>query len=507
MANSRANTLEQIGTHPHYVVSPALRDLAVGGLLAGLAVLVYGSVTREYFLSDDFVILSWTRVASPDAVLGLFDPRSPWFYRPLLKVVYWALQGLFGLNPVPFHLFTLGMHTLAAWLLYRYAGTVAHAHPATALAASLLFFISPRHVEPIASISAMGELIAVPALFGALLAAHHFAARPRPRTLILSAALLAVGLGGRESPVMLPALALLSLLLFARPRPGRRTLAALGGAYAAVLLGYAVLQLQVVARGAEGGAALTRGGLHYKALNAESVVLGIMDYVNGLVPGLHTLTTLPLDQLRPVAWTELGLLGALGVALALLRWWLPLMGLGWMVLSPLPFIFFNAPTDRYFYMPTIGYSLLVAGSVAAAATWLAARFRRPPIRLLAPALVAVCALLLLPQWPAIQANAAHWNAAGGVSRAVLTGMRRAVPTPVREQAFVFVDLPTEYEGVPLFRNGLQEAVQLIYGDDRSLQAGVVACADLRAGLPAPPDSALQFTGGAVRLLTAPPDCP
>jgi hypothetical protein len=284
-------------------------------------------------------------------------------------------------------------------------------------------------------------------------------------------------------------------------------LAGLGGAYAAVLAGYALLQMQVVARGAEGGATLARGGLHYRALNAESVVLGIMDYVNGLLPGLHPLTTLPLDRLRPVAWAELALLLVLGAALARLRWGLPLLGLAWLALSPLPFIFFNAPTDRYFYMPTIGYSLLTAGSVAAATAWLAGRLRLPPRWAPAPALIGVCLVLLAPQLPVMEAKAAHWNAAGRLSGAVLRGTRAAVPAPAPGQAFVFVDLPTEVEGVPLFRNGLQEAVQLAYGDDRSLRAGIVPCAAVRERLPAPPDSTLLFTRRGVRLLTTPPACP
>ncbi|HUS15205.1 MAG TPA: hypothetical protein VM536_09335, partial [Chloroflexia bacterium] len=90
---------------------PALKlqraDAAVAGLLLLAAIGLYGSLVPGYFLSDDFVILGWTHVDSAAAVLGLFDPRAPWFYRPLLKVVYWALQGAFGPNPVPFHLFTI----------------------------------------------------------------------------------------------------------------------------------------------------------------------------------------------------------------------------------------------------------------------------------------------------------------------------------------------------------------------------------------------------------------
>ncbi|MGI8589124.1 MAG: glycosyltransferase family 39 protein [Chloroflexia bacterium] len=480
--------------------------LLVAGVLAVLAAVLYGSLLGGYFLSDDFVILSWTRVSAPGEVLGLFDPRAPWFYRPMLKMVYWALQSIFGLNPLPFHLFNIVMHTLAAWLLYFYAKRVAAARPATALAVSLLFFVNHRHAEPVASISAMGELIAVPALFGSLLLAHRFVESRRPPALAASLGLFAVALLSRESAVLLPVLAALSLALFA-PKPlGRRALAALGTGYAALLAAYALLQLQVVNRGGEAGGVLSRGGLSFKPLNAESVVLGVMDYANGLLPGGGAAASLALDQLRPVAWAELGLLLALGGVLALTHLKLMLLGLAWMLVSPLPFVFFNAPTDRYFYMPTIGYSLLLAGLLAEVASGLARLLRRPPSVVVPSALAGAVLVLLLPQVPALSAKEAHWNAAGALSGRVLSSMKAALPNPVRHQAFLFVGLPTDFEGVPTFRNGIVQAVQLEYGNDLTLRAGITTCAEVRRTRPSPPDSVFQFTGSDVRLLADPQSC-
>jgi hypothetical protein len=57
-------------------------------------------------------------------------------------------------------------------------------------------------------------------------------------------------------------------------------------------------------------------------------------------------------------------------------------------------------------------------------------------------------------------------------------MRRAVPEPEDYAAFFCVDVPVFMEGVPVFQNGLQEAVQGAYGNG-SIAARAVDCGELR----------------------------
>jgi hypothetical protein len=87
-----------------------------------------------------------------------------------------------------------------------------------------------------------------------------------------------------------------------------------------------------------------------------------------------------------------------------------------------------------------------------------------------------------------------------MSAAVLADTRAAVPVPVRHQAFIYVGLPTEWDGVPVFRNGLIEAVQLQYARDPTLRAGIMSCPQARAAHPIAPDNIFQFTPPGVRLL-------
>src|SRR5207248_5022218 len=138
--------------------------------------------------------------------------------------------------------------------------------------------------------------------------------------------------------------------------PLRRLLLALGG-YGLVLAGYLALQ----ALGNDKGQITTaRGGLQFRALNLDSVLLGIMDYVHGLVPGGSFLARMPLDTLRIVVWVEWAVIVLLAVALWRVQR-TALFGLGWVLITPLVFVFFSSsPTDRYFYLPSIGYSIAAA---------------------------------------------------------------------------------------------------------------------------------------------------
>src|SRR5205823_133378 len=131
-------------------------------------------------------------------------------------------------------------------------------------------------------------------------------------------------------------------------------LLAVFGAYGVVLAGY----LAVVGTGrASGTGAAARGGLQFHPLNLDSILLGIMDYVHGLVPGGSVLAALPLDALRVLVWVEWAIIVLLAVTLWRAKQQTMLFGLFWLLSTPLLFIFFSPPTDRYFYLPSIGYSI------------------------------------------------------------------------------------------------------------------------------------------------------
>ena len=103
-------------------------------LLLPLALLVtarvHGSALGTYFAQDDITFLYRARGLAPTA----------WsLARPLSEIVTWrALNALFGLHPLPYHLFNLALHLGNVALVYAIARRLAGGRGA-AFAAALLF--------------------------------------------------------------------------------------------------------------------------------------------------------------------------------------------------------------------------------------------------------------------------------------------------------------------------------------------------------------------------------
>jgi 4-amino-4-deoxy-L-arabinose transferase-like glycosyltransferase len=459
----------------------------------------------SYFLSDDFVLLTWTRVDSIGEVAGFFDPGTFWFYRPMVKVVYWLGQGTFGLRAAPFHLFSLVLHGLNAYLVYRLVARQAGARWVAGLAAALLFLLNAHHAETISWIAAIGDLMAAFCMLSALILFQRYLEGHSVLTIAASVALFALGLLSRETAVMLPALFLLSL--FVLPGKGRvavplSRLAVASVAYVVVLVGY--LGVQLIGRnGTQAG--VGRGGLQFRPLNLDSILLAIMDYVHGLVPGGSMLAQLPLDALRITVWFEWLVVIALAVVLCRMGYRLALFGLLWLLLTPLLFIFFSAPSDRYFYLPSIGYAIFMAAILTGLLAWTQRRLPRLHISARAIASMLVAGLLLF-QAVDLLARENAWRVAGQATGGVFHDIRQAVPEPRDYSAFYFVDLPMFLNGVPTFQNAVQEGVQLIYEND-TIAASAVTCDYLRQQAELPRYSFFfRFKGDGVQQIPGVNEC-
>jgi hypothetical protein len=491
------------------------RNWSAGLLLLG-SLLVFVPNLSGYFLADDFVLLSWTRAGSPGDVAAFFDPGTTWFYRPGVKVVYWLGQSVFGLHAAPLHLFSLLLHGANGYLVYKLVARRAtdRMEWVMGLAAALLFLLNPHHAETVSWIAAIGDLLGTFCILSSLLLFMRFRENPRLLYLLGSLFLFTAGLFTRETVVVLPALIILALLtlgynmkagqpasstsLRSRNPTLLRDLLLLG-AYLVPLLLYGAVQLA----GRGGQTPLARGGLQFRALNADSIALGVMDYVQGLVPGGNIIAGLPLETLRVAVWVELAAIALLALALWRLRWRVTLFGLGWLMITPLLFVFFNAPTDRYFYLPSIGYAI-VAGSLVAGIPSVAIRLQLP----LAPAKLTAAILatyLLLAQGLSLADKERSWHIAGQVSGGVFHDVRQAVPTPPALSHFYFVDLPPFLDGVPTFQNALPQALHLIYGD-ATLTSSYATCEGLESTQLQEPAYLFHFKGNGVEHFTNLQEC-
>lgn len=124
-----------------------LRAWGAGIALVTLVVLAYlTAIPGQFLWDDDLHITANATIVGP---LGLKEiwTTSAANYFPLVLTNFWAQHALWGLNPMPYHLVTLGFHALCALLLWR---VLARLSVPGAWLGAALWALHPVQVESVA---------------------------------------------------------------------------------------------------------------------------------------------------------------------------------------------------------------------------------------------------------------------------------------------------------------------------------------------------------------------
>jgi tetratricopeptide (TPR) repeat protein len=352
---------------------------------AGLAALLFAPVLFYGFLYDDHELITrnprigdWSLLAEA-FTKPFWEVISPLrtaagFYRPLGA---WLLAGchhLFGDWAAGFHLVSLLLHAACAAAVARLALVLGLTLGAAA-AAGILFAVHGAHVEAVAWISAGPDLLAT------LLAVLGLTAVVQHR-LVAGSAWLLVAMLAKEAAIGAWLLALAWIVMWPVVGASRwRRIAPLLGAGALLYL------LRVNAFDSFAAGFDRRNTWHYFApLDEVMLSLSLLGrYLWFLIwPWPHApFQPLRVDQSWNSAATLVPAIGAAVVALTALIAWLRsvqrsafrfiAIGLLFAGLAPVlntralgqyPF------EERFLYLPSAGFTLLVAGSIAALASWI-----------------------------------------------------------------------------------------------------------------------------------------
>ena len=358
------------------------------------------------FAMDDLYIIAWNPlVHSLSGVFGAFTgPYWPpdlggQMYRPLPLASFALTWGIVGDHALLFHAMNLLWHAAVAVavtaLAQRLAGFTA------ALAAGLIFAVHPVHVEAIANVIGLGELMAAAgvciAVYAAVMRQH----------VVLSGLGLLLGLLSKENAVVAPGLIVWAWMVGISRPPQRRMLEfvaswiVIGGAYLAVR----GIVLHPYAR------------LHATApvFLGESAIAGRLTAVAALADVLRVLVlpaTLRVDYSpaeRTIVRTMLD--GRFALGLLCLAAWLGLLvlawrkgrkieafGLGWIAIAYLPIsnLLFSTGVllaERTLYLPSVGLALAAGAALA--------RLPEARLRLVIPILVlagAIRSAIRVPVW-------------------------------------------------------------------------------------------------------------
>lgn len=308
------------------------------------------------------------------------------YYRPVFLL--WLLLNfkIFGLHAGGWHLAVLALHLVVTWQVYRLALRLLGKQSA-ALVAALLFGLHPVHLEAVAWISGVTEPLGAAFMLASLLSWIRYREDCRRRDFAWSLAWFALALLSKETAILVPVLLFAYDALLARdPQTGLRT--RVSRSLASLAPFPLVAALYVVARLHALHAFSSRVTAVSLAQNLLTIPSLLAFYARLLVwPfGLSAFYDTRYVSTMGEAWLPLLLCiaAAAGAAYALYRTRSRTAAFA-LVLLLLPLaplmkldIFFRGEIahDRYLYLPSVGFALLIGLLFRAAEQWLDSSRRR-----------------------------------------------------------------------------------------------------------------------------------
>jgi hypothetical protein len=186
----------------------SLRQLVILGLFLLAGFLAFATILNCYFLSDDFAQVGKVLAGDLSVVWG---KAHGGFFRPLFILSYLIDTKIWGARPLGFHLTNIIFHSLNAFLTFRLTRALTEdltlatsTKKAIAIGAGALFLLHPSHTEAVSWISGRADLIATFFCLASLLWYVAYARSRRASQIAVSVSCFALALLAKESAICLP---------------------------------------------------------------------------------------------------------------------------------------------------------------------------------------------------------------------------------------------------------------------------------------------------------------
>ncbi|MGH9523235.1 MAG: tetratricopeptide repeat protein [Terriglobales bacterium] len=327
-------------------------------LRTGAFAFVYDDATE---IVNNPGIHSWSNLAHVFTTPFL---RTP-YYRPLVLIWLRCCDALFGTHPAGWHMMSVLANVAVTALVYLVARKLAGAWPA--LIAAALFGLHPVHIESVAWISAVVDPLYAGFFLAAFLAYLKSTESRRLQWTLVSCALYAAALLSKEPAIVFPAVVAAHALLFADKDRLRQAIRAVLPSVIVTAV-YIVVRLAVVPPYLNPGSAIS---IRTTLLTEPSILLL---YVSKLFwpVGLSGFYDKPYVSTFSLAHFVLPLVALLLIAIALVVWArrsehenLIAFSVAWFLLTLAPALNFRLLVpgeflhDRYLYLPSFAFCLLV----------------------------------------------------------------------------------------------------------------------------------------------------
>lgn len=419
---------------------PGLASLLPYVLVAVAGVLIFLPNVADPLVSDDYVAVEALAAQPLGPVLSGVNLGGGAFFRPLTLSWLWAETRLFGTSAFGFHVAHLLLGGLVAVVVFGLFGALFGR--TTAYLATAAFVVAPAHVENLAWISGVADVLAATLLLAALWV--HVRARQleRPRLLAVAALLFALALTAKEIALVGPLLVLL-VDRHVTPAPRRRQTALAAGVWLGIALVW--LGVRTAVLGGLGG----YGMVHLRI--GAFVVRDLVRYAQ--------LFFVPAGFEEQIPWVMANrfiVFPVLAVAAAAAAWFgrrlclrpavrLGLAG-GLVSLLPVANLF---PRRLHLFLASAWFALAVGGVVVAVWESPSARRRRWATVALAAWLV-VCLGLVAQQ-------SHRWRCAAQLAATVVADLASGAGP---DGMALVLTVPDTLRGAFVMRNGLHQALRL-----------------------------------------------
>ncbi len=448
------------------------------GLIALAAVLHADSLIYP-FIIDDYVYLETADQAGWEDVSTILstatmdhDASGVWwtpfgdlpFYRPLAILTFVLDYHIWGLNAFGFHLTNLLLNLLCIWLTWRLARHLT-ADRSIAFAAAAVFALHPAHNEAVMWISGRFDLLVCACVLASLIAYMRWQRdRAGQRWAWLCLFFFALGLGCKETAIILPAVVVFGELLRWRGREATYRLGELAvGALGFTVVGVAYLGQRFVLFGGLGTLPPPYGVDFSTSRGFLDVIWNLCQYL------LDFVFLVQIDAIYLAAfWDKYPFLlyaaGLAGLAVVAYCWMLAAKrevlraGMVWAALFTAPALM-AMPGERNIYLSCVGVGFIGAGVLAA----LRARWQDSPLRFQRLKRVATVAVVVGSAMTLIE-HGFMWRVAFG-SEQVYRDLMTAMPDPPPGARIYVVNQ------CPLNAVGFNQGVRLRYG-----RRDITACA-------------------------------
>ncbi len=434
--------------------------ILVGLILLNLAFFAFN--LNDFFLSDDF---DWLTIAknSEHSVVDYFNANYygergvGGSYRPMVNLIFWLNYQIGGLNPLPYHLANLIFHIGVCFLVYLLVLVLfeeVKEKRSIAILAALFFSILPNHSEAVVWIAGVADPMAT---FFYLLAFYFyllFRKKDKFSFLLISVAGFILSLLTKEMAISLPLLILVWELYeaFSKNKFDWQNIILKPFGYWLILLLYFVIRYASIG--------LAFG---YYARETFKLDLGaIAKMFISLITNLFFYGKMRVLLTNYFVANKLFFVFLLVLILTLVwytfrnfKFKAPFLFDAYFILIlPVLLLNFNNLADegeRYNYLPSVIFCILLS--------LLILQIKKDKFL----KIIVLTGLLLYFSIFLINKNS-NWQQGSEIAQKIINDFTQAVNLNQPNQDLLFVALPDNFEGVPIFRNGIKLAINLYYSD-------------------------------------------